>query len=132
VAELRPHIDEIRAMGVNLAVVGNGAPNFLRGFVEDLQIPPTLPVLTDEKRLTYRAAGWTRATPLSLMLKSFAKGVVASFKYRQKRVMGDVFQLGGVAVIKPDGSMPWHFGSTYAGDHPPLETVLAEVRKAAA
>lgn len=119
-------------MGVNLAVIGNGAPNFLRGFLEELEVPPSLPVFTDEKRVSYKAAGWRRNTPPSQLWKTFAKGIVANFKHRQKSVQGDVFQLGGVAIVRPDGSMPWHFGSAYAGDHAPLATLLAEVKKAAA
>jgi hypothetical protein len=132
VAELRPHVGELRALGVNVAVISNGAPNFMRGFIEDLELPPTLSVFTDEKRLTYKLAGWRSNTPLSLIWKTLAKGVVSGFKQRQKKVMGNVFQLGGVAIIKPNGDMPWHFGSAYAGDHPPLATLLAEVRKAVA
>jgi hypothetical protein len=132
VAELRPHVDEIKAMGVNLAVIGNGAPNFLRGFLEDLKVPPSLPVYTDEKRLSYKAAGWRRNTPITKAWLSLAKGVVSHFKNPQVGVQGDAFQLGGVAIIRPDGTMPWHYGSGYAGDHPPLATLMAEVKKAVA
>jgi len=52
--------------------------------------------------------------------------------FSQPGVHGDAFQLGGVLLLMPDGSMPYKYSSQFAGDHPKLEDLKAEVRKAMA
>ncbi len=44
--------------------------------------------------------------------------------------MGSSLQQGGLALVKPDGSVPYLYRSREAGDHPTSAEVLASVKKA--
>ena len=55
---MRDRIDEIRARGAELVVVGNGATNFAAAFREDYQLD--CPLLVDPELRAYRAAGLRR------------------------------------------------------------------------
>lgn len=39
-------------------------------------------------------------------------------------IHGSVFQLGGVAVIRPDNSLVYFYESHEAGDHPPVMGIV--------
>ncbi|HZS35601.1 MAG TPA: AhpC/TSA family protein [Polyangia bacterium] len=130
VAEFRPHYSELRERGVNVAVIGSGSPHFARAFVEDRDIE--MPVYSDEKRASFEAAGLKRGFCRVIDPRVMLKGARAIFKYRQRKTMGDAFQQGGVLIVRRDGTVPYHYVSEYAGDHPPTADVVAEVFRAAA
>lgn len=129
VAEFRPHYPELKQQGVEVYVIGSGGPHFAKAFVENEK--PEMPIFSDESRASFDAAGLKRSFFGILDPRMIAKGCVTAFKFRQRRTMGDAFQLGGILLVKPDGSVPYHYASKYAGDHPPVEKVVAEARGAA-
>ena len=45
---------------------------------------------------------------------------------REKYEQGDLWQLGGILVVKPEGKVGYHFISSAAGDYSP-ETDLAGI-----
>ena len=55
---MRDHIDTIRGLGAELVIVGNGRPEFARGFRDDLELD--VPILVDPDLVSYRAAGLRR------------------------------------------------------------------------
>ena len=55
---MRDQIDEIRARGAELVIVGNGALNFAAAFREDFDLD--CPLLIDPELRAYRAAGLRR------------------------------------------------------------------------
>jgi NAD(P)-dependent dehydrogenase (short-subunit alcohol dehydrogenase family)/peroxiredoxin len=121
---LRDRIDDIRAAGAELVIVGNGSAFFAGAFREDLALD--CPLLVDPELRAYRAAGLRRGRveilsprlPLNA-LRALGAG------YRQKDVQGDAWQLGGVFVIRPDRSLAYRYVSREAGDHPPVEQIIA-------
>jgi peroxiredoxin len=129
VTELRPHVDQLRQAGLNVAIVGSGGPSFARGFRERLELE--VPILSDEKLQAYSALGMHRGVGTLLHPGVIAAGATAIFKYRQRKTMGDATQQGGVLLVKPDGTVAWSFLSRYAGDHPKTDTIVAESLKAA-
>lgn len=95
----------------------------------------TFPVLADEDRASYRAAGAKIATATELLgPKVVAKGVQASTRSGvvQGRTIGHAAQLGGVLVIRPDGTVAWSHMSEDASDHATPEEIVAALRDAAA
>ena len=128
-AALRPHVEELQRH-VGLAIVGNGAINFARGFREKMDVPSLL-ILTDEPRESYKLAAWNRKTKLTLIPKSIARAAVTMWKHPQKTVEGDVYQLGGAMVVKPSGEVTYRYQSQYAGDHPAMTLLRDEALKAA-
>lgn len=121
---MRDRIQDIRDRGAELVIVGNGAQNFAAAFVEDFDLD--CPLLVDPELRAYRAAGLRRGRveilsprlPLNA-LRALSKGA------RQGAVEGDPWQLGGVFVIRPDGALTYRYASAEAGDHPPVEDILA-------
>ena len=116
---------EIRERGAELAIVGNGAPPFARAFREDLGLD--VPLYTDPSLETYRALAFHRGlvrTALSPRTWAHAARALAG-GFLQGRTQGDPLQLGGVVVVRPDGTVAYRHASAEAGDHPPIADILA-------
>jgi hypothetical protein len=131
VAELRPHVDELRALGVEPWVIGSGTPAEAREFQRHVHAE-SLPVLVDQKLATYQAAGWKRSMGATLHPSSWLHGIKSMIAHPQRKTAGDPWQLGGAMIIRPDGEVTWSFKSEAGGHHPPVATLVAEARKAVA
>ncbi len=129
-AEFRPHVAGLKEAGIEVAVIGSGAPNFARGFQERMNVPE-LSIYSDEKLASYAAAGMERSWLSIVDPRAIWKGIGSLKRHPQKRVMGDASQQGGVVIVKPDGTIAWRQVSRYAGDHAPNEQIVDEALKAA-
>ena len=120
--------DEIQARGAELVIIGNGAPNFARAFREDLEI--TTPLYTDPSLATYRLLEFRRGVrDTVLSLKTYGHAARALREgFRQGRTQGDAWQLGGVLVVRSDGTLAYRYASAAAGDHPPVADILAALQ----
>ena len=128
VAQLRDVTDQIHAAGAELVVVGNGTPKQARWFIGDLGLKT--PVYTDPTLEVYRAADAKRGLGSALRPSVFAHAFKAyRAGFRQKGVQGDATQLGGTFIIQRDGSAPFVYRSTVAGDAPDVDDVLSALRK---
>jgi NAD(P)-dependent dehydrogenase (short-subunit alcohol dehydrogenase family) len=128
---LRDRIDDIRALGAELVLIGSGAPHFAAAFREDFELD--CPVLVDESLEVYSIAGLERSTAAALSPRMALSAVRAlRAGHRQTAVQGDVWQLGGVLVIRAGGRVVYRHASTEAGDHAPIEEVLAALAPDAA
>jgi hypothetical protein len=90
-----------------------------------------LPVLADEKRVSYRAAGAKVANMTELFgPRSVSKGLLAGARSGriQTRTVGNAAQLGGSLVVAPDGDIVWSHMSANAGDNASPEEILAAAR----
>lgn len=110
------------AGGAKLVFIGNGSPDFIKKFKADLKIEDA-PVFTDPSLQSFRAAGFKRGFLVALGVKSIANGVGLIFKTglgtKVKKDAGDLWQMGGILVIRPDGKVAYHFISEALGDYPP-------------
>jgi len=117
--------------GAGLVLIGQATPRHAAHFRRRQDID--LPVLADEKRESYKAAGAKVAT-LSELLgpKVAAKGLVSSLRSRQPqgRTIGHPAQLGGTMIVRPDGSVPWSHMSEDASDNASPAEILAAIREA--
>jgi hypothetical protein len=121
---------KIEADGTRLVLIGQLTPRHAARFRRSQGIG--LPVLADEERASYRAAGAKIATASELVGPSVvAKGLLTSLRTgrAQTRTIGHPAQLGGAMVIAPDGTVVWSHMSENAGDNAPPEEILAVVRK---
>jgi dehydrogenase/reductase SDR family protein 12 len=120
---LRDQIEEIRARGAELVIVGNGAANFAAAFREDFDLD--CPLLVDPELRAYRAAGLRRGR-VELLSPRLPLNALRALRAgsRQTSVQGDPWQLGGVFVIRPDGELSYRYLSREAGDHAPVAEVL--------
>jgi hypothetical protein len=98
--------DDFAAAGADLVLIGQMTPRHAAHFRRRQKIE--LPVLTDEDRRSYRAAGAKVGSVGDLLgPKVMAKGVLTSVRTRklQSRTIGHPAQLGGAMVIAPGGEV---------------------------
>jgi peroxiredoxin len=122
----RAHVTEVWAQrekyekaGANLVFIGNGSPNMLKIFKEDLGLSEAL-IFTDPHLEAFLAAGFKRGqsvafSPESLLnLERLRK---KGYKEREwSPEQGDKFQLGGIIAVKPGNKVTYHYVSEFQGD----------------
>lgn len=124
IAEVEKHLDDIRSAGGDALAIGNGTVKDLSEFLAEDQ--PALPVLTDPSKESYRALGFKRGLGSVLGPKVFTRGLSARRRgHKQSRTKGDPLQQGGVLIMAPGDRELYCYRSTRAGDHPPMDEVLA-------
>ncbi len=128
VAEFRPHVATLREAGIELAVIGSGAPHFARGFKANLGFDA--PIFCDETLAAYRAASMNRGLQHMLHPGQIPKWKEAA-RFFQFKLMGDMTQQGGVLIVRPDGAVPFSFHDRFPGDHADPGTVVAAALEAA-
>jgi AhpC/TSA antioxidant enzyme len=124
---------EFDRAGANLVLIGQATPRHAAHFRRRQGIQ--LPVLADEKRVSYEAAGAKPGGVMDLWNpKVVFKGTITGVRERtvQTRTIGDANQLGGVLVIDTEGQVTWSHMSKDASDNASPEDILAAVRKALA
>ncbi len=122
---------DIEAAGAHVLLIGQLTPRHAAHFRRRQKVE--LPVLADEQRASYKAAGAKIATMSELLGPSVtAKGMAASAKTGrfQSRTLGHPAQLGGAMVVTPDGAVAWSHMSEDAGDNAEPDEILAAVRAA--
>jgi NAD(P)-dependent dehydrogenase (short-subunit alcohol dehydrogenase family) len=121
---------EIRERGAELVIVGNGASSFAKAFREDFELDG--PLLVDPELRSYRAAGLRRGRVEALSPRLPCNAVRAlRGGLSQGAVEGDLWQLGGVFVIRRDGELAYRYVSREAGDHPPIDDILEALSEGA-
>ncbi len=127
---MRDHLPEIRARGAELVVIGNGSQHFAAAFREDMGLD--CPLLVDPALRAYRAAGLRRGR-VELLSPRLPLHALRALRagHRQTSVQGDPWQLGGVFVIRPDGTVAFRHASREAGDHAPIDAIVAALDPAA-
>jgi peroxiredoxin len=121
------------AAGVRVVLVGQATPRQAAHFRRRLDID--LPVLADEARESYRAAGAKVATTGELLgPKSVTQGLRRTFESRGKvhqgRIVGHPAQLGGAMVVAPGGEVTWSHMAEDASDNATPDEILAAARQA--
>lgn len=121
--------DEFESAGANLVLIGQLTPRHATHFRRRQGID--LPVLADEERASYKAAGAKIASVGELLgPKVLAKGLLTTARTRQVqgRTIGHPAQLGGAMVIDRNGEIVWSHMSKDASDSAPPEEILTAVR----
>jgi peroxiredoxin len=124
--------EEFGRAGGNLVLIGQLTPRHAAHFRRRQHID--LPVLTDQERKTYRAAGAKVGNLAELVgPKVVAKGALTTLRTRkvQGRTIGHPAQLGGAMVIAPSGEIVWSRMAKDASDNPSPKEILRALRAAA-
>ena len=121
---MRDAYSEFQRRGVRLVTVGNGQPFQAKGFKEEQGIPFDLWVDPDME--AYHAAGLRRGLASTLSPRTMGNAWRAMRGgHKQTRVQGDPWQQGGAFLITPAGEVLYEQISREAGDHAPIEDILA-------
>lgn len=111
-----------------MAAIGLGGRDYAASFQSETGI--SFPLLIDEKRATYRAAGLRKGTVWELFRRfnKEARARAAREGHRQHKLGKDPFQLGGTFVFAPgDRDLYAHRAKTY-GDVATIDDILAALR----
>ena len=116
--------EQIEASGARLVLIGQATPRHAAHYQR--RYAPDLEILADSDRKSYRAMGFGQATTSQLIgPKSLAKGFVRGASgVGVGRTIGDVGQLGGTIIVKPDGEIVWTHVMQDASDNPSIEELL--------
>lgn len=119
---------EMQARAAALHFIGIGSPEQGALFARKLDL--TSPVWVDPQLLTFRALQMKRGFRRTLASPSTWKATARVWRQglRQGEVQGDPWQLGGVLVVRPDGTVLYRYLSAFAGDHPKVAAILAALR----
>lgn len=123
--------EEFDAAGLGLVLIGQATPRHAAHFRRKLGIE--LPILADEQRASYAAAGAKVATLGELLgPRSIVKGAraMARSQVHQGRIIGDPAQLGGALVIAPGNTILHAHMSQDASDNASPQELLAAARAA--
>lgn len=117
----------IRKKGAELVFVGNGSRQQARAFREEFAIAS--PVYVDPERRAYAALGMKRRALGPRAVLATARNSLRALRagFRQTDVQGDAWQLGGVLVLRPGGVVAYRYLSAAAGDHPPVDDLVAAI-----
>lgn len=121
---------DFRSQGASLAAVGLGDPQYARAFRDETGI--RFPLLIDEKKQAYRAAGLRKGSLLHILrpFNTAARKRARETGHQQHRLGKDPFQLGGSFVFGPGNvDLLAHISETF-GDNAAVSDLLAAVRKA--
>jgi AhpC/TSA antioxidant enzyme len=120
---------QFEAAGVPLVLIGQLTPRHAAHFRRRQEIE--LPVLADERRASYKAAGAKVATFTELLgPKVVAKGLLTGARTgaRQGKTLGHPAQLGGAMVVVPGNEVAWSHMARDASDNASPKEILAAVR----
>jgi hypothetical protein len=123
--------DQFDATGVALVLIGQLTPRHAAHFRRRQGI--ALPLLADERRASYKAAGAKVATFDELLgPKVLAKGLLTGARTgaRQGKTLGHPAQLGGAILITPGGDVAWAHMASDASDNASPDEILAAARSA--
>jgi hypothetical protein len=112
--------DEVGGQGgLAVAIVTMGKPDEAGAFCQRERL--SFHCLSDPGRSAYRAYGLRRGTLNEVMGPEPLLGYMrAAMKGNFARVpVGDVYQLGGVFLVRTDGRLHHAHYPRHAGDHPP-------------
>lgn len=127
-ADLAKQSGEFEKQNVRLIVIGNGAPNFISAFREETGYQGLL--YTDPSLETYKLLNLKRGVGSLFGFKSLKEGVRAlSSGYLQTEIQGDALQQGGAVIAGPGDVLHDVYRNKEAGDHPPIQKMLAMVGK---
>ncbi len=123
-AEFRARRDDIVQRDARLAFIGNGGVRYAGGF--RAEFCPDCTVLTDPELASYKVIGARSGVLNTLGPQAWGAGIRAFARgARQQRTQGSPFQQGGVLVVTAAGAVAYSYLSKAAGDHPPVDDVIA-------
>jgi hypothetical protein len=124
---LREQEEEFKNRGARIAAIGLGDKNYARFFRQETAI--TFPLLIDEDRLAYGAAGLGSANLLHLLRSdnASARKRAKAGGHHQHKLGKNPFQLGGSFIFGPGNRDFFAHVSKTFGDNASMAELLAAI-----
>ena len=128
IADLMARRADVVGSGAGLAVVGLGTPPFAKAFRDATGFRG--PIYVDATGHSYAAAGLVRTGPLGMLRpRMIAEAFRARRRgFRQGKVTGDPWQLGGTLVIAPRNRVVYAWRNRGPEDDAPIDAVVTAIR----
>ncbi len=125
---MRGHEADFKSQGATLAAIGLADANYARMFREDTDIK--FPLLIDENRQAYQAAGLRTANVLHILRSENAAARARARKagHNQHKLGKNPFQLGGSFIFGPGNIDRFAHVSQTFGDNATPATLLAALK----
>jgi peroxiredoxin len=126
--------EQYESAGAKLVFIGNGAPETIQHFQEDLEMDQAT-ILTDPSLESFRIGGFRNSVLALAQLRSILNAAkLASEGYTQSAIStegGSHLQLGGLLAINTTNKVIYHFVSEALGDFPKTSDIelLAQSEK---
>ena len=118
--------EKYESKGSKIIFVGNGTPYFITKFKEDLGLQEAT-IYTDPTLQSFYAAGFKRGFVASLGPRALFNGIKMLANGHSQgaydKDSGNLWQLGGIVVVKPTGDLAFHYISQVMGDYPPEKDI---------
>jgi peroxiredoxin len=126
VAQIMKNKASLEKNGAKIIFVGNGSPNMIESFKEELKIKDLL-VFTDPSLEIFDACGFNRGLKYLVNAKTVLQGIKLyneGFSQGvQTKENGSHLQMGGIIALKPPGIVTYHFASEYLGHFGDVEEI---------
>jgi peroxiredoxin len=107
--------------GARIVFIGNGQPQFIQTFKEDLGLQEAL-ILTDPSLMSFQAAGlrngYLAVIQLNSVIDAIKLAVDGHTQSAYSKEAGTHWQLGGIVAIGQDGKVLYRYASQSLGDFP--------------
>jgi len=125
-AELRPRLAELEALGVGVVIVGSGSPAELATFVAEQQLAGhPVALYTDPELAAYRAAELGRSWLGTIGPRAIGNLAALALRgHNNGRTCGDLWQQGGTFYVRRGGEIAFAHRSQRLGDHAPVSEVV--------
>jgi len=125
-AELRPRLTELEALGVGVVIVGSGSPAQLATFVVEQRLAGhPVAVYTDPELAAYRAAELGRSWLGTIGPRALGNLAALALRgHNNGRACGDLWQQGGTLYVRHGGEIAFAHRSQRIGDHAPVSEVV--------
>jgi hypothetical protein len=125
---LRDRNAEIEAAGARVFAIGMGEPWKARALRDELRVP--FPLLVDQDRVAYRAAGLRTASVAQLLRPTLWRAARRAKKegFRQVSSGPHPFQLGGSFLLGPGDVDVFVHRVAKLGTEPPIDELLEATR----
>ena len=125
-ADLEQHRQSFIEKNVELAVIGSGAVSHLKAFRSTTGYRGKL--FSEPSREAFRLLGLTSGLGGLIGRKSIGRALTALRRgIRPGSIQGSALQLGGALVVSRQESVLYSYGSSEAGDDPPIDEILQAI-----
>lgn len=129
-AALAPRLSDIEQLGIQVVLIGNGAPHFIEGFKERYFLhDKNIAILTDPSLQVYKNAGLTRSHLIAFGPTTWYERIIALSKGYSNKNQGDDGQMGGTMLVDKNGTIAFYYRNKTVANHANPHLLMDAIQK---